>query len=164
MVEEAPPPDALATEAQAEVWFYHLMTGETDRALAKLLEKTLERDWRALVLSPVEGRLEALDGFLWSFEDASFLPHGRAGGSQDGDQPILLASDGAVLDNRDVAFLLDLAPLPRLEALKRVIMLFRNDQPDEVAEARSRWKSLKAQGVAISYWQQDETGRFQKKA
>ena len=33
----------------AELWFYHLERGELERALPPLLEKCLQRGWRALV-------------------------------------------------------------------------------------------------------------------
>jgi DNA polymerase-3 subunit chi len=35
---------------------------------------------------------------------------------------------------------------------------------DALAEARSQWKALKEAGHAVTYWQQDENGRWSQKA
>ena len=65
------------TEA-AEVLFYHLEREPVERVLPSLLEKTLERGWRAVVQAGSQERIEALDTALWTYDEASFLPHGLA--------------------------------------------------------------------------------------
>ena len=60
-----------------EVLFYHLERQPLDRVLPSLLEKTLERGWKAVVRCGSEQRLEALDLALWTYRDDSFLPHGK---------------------------------------------------------------------------------------
>ena len=50
-----------------------------DQALPELLEKTLARGWKALVRARDPERLDHLDGWLWSYRDDSFLPHGVSG-------------------------------------------------------------------------------------
>ena len=66
----------------ADIWFYHLMRQPLERVLPPLLEKSLERGWRAVVQTASEERLRALDDHLWTYSDESFLAHGTAG---DGD-------------------------------------------------------------------------------
>ena len=39
----------MAESAATEVWFYHLERTGLDQALPELLEKTLQRGWRAVV-------------------------------------------------------------------------------------------------------------------
>ena len=58
-----------------------------------LLEKTLERGWRAVVETSSRERATALDAMLWTYRDDSFLPHGIAGDETDADQPVLIATD-----------------------------------------------------------------------
>src|SRR5918997_577658 len=60
-----------------EVFFYHLQQKPLEAVLPTLLEKSLERGWRALVQATSEERLSALDDHLWTFSDESFLPHGN---------------------------------------------------------------------------------------
>ncbi len=67
-----------------EVLFYHLERQPLERVLPSLLEKTLERGWRAVVQSGSEERLESLDTALWTYSEDSFLPHGT---KKDGHPP-----------------------------------------------------------------------------
>jgi DNA polymerase-3 subunit chi len=60
-----------------EVLFYHLQAQPVERVLPVLLEKSLERGWRVVVQSPSEERVDALDAYLWTFQEDSFLPHGK---------------------------------------------------------------------------------------
>jgi DNA polymerase-3 subunit chi len=46
----------------------------------------------------------------------------------------------------------------------RVVHIFDGHDTDAVARAREAWAVAKEQGLAVSYWQQDEGGRWQKKA
>src|SRR5581483_12508566 len=59
-----------------EVLFYHLEHQPLERVLPSLVEKTLERGWRAVVQAGSEERIEALDMLLWTWREDSFLPHG----------------------------------------------------------------------------------------
>ena len=74
----------------AEVLFYHLERAPLERVLPSLLERTLERGWRAVVQSGSAERLEALDLALWTYNDESFLPHGTARDGDPARQPIYL--------------------------------------------------------------------------
>src|SRR6185369_5333042 len=97
-----------------EVWFYHLERTALDQALPELLEKTLAKGWRALVRSPAPERLEHLDGWLWSWRDDSFLPHGVAGEPQAARQPVLLSTGEANDNHANALFLIDGAVAPDL--------------------------------------------------
>ncbi len=60
-----------------EIWFYHLQRQPLEKALPQILEKSLEKGWRAVVQAKSDERLEALDAWLWTYAEASFLAHGR---------------------------------------------------------------------------------------
>ena len=47
---------------------------------------------------------------------------------------------------------------------ERAIHLFDGNDPDSVDAAREQWKSAQAAGHVVTYWQQDEAGRWQQKA
>jgi hypothetical protein len=77
-----------------EVWFYHLERQGLDQVLPTLLERTLQKGWKALVRAPSGDRVEHLDAWLWSYRDDSFLPH--AAGAQAGEaDPVALVADDA---------------------------------------------------------------------
>ena len=45
-----------------------------------------------------------------------------------------------------------------------VLELFEGGDEEAVAEARDRWQIAKSRGFAVTYWQADESGRWQRRA
>jgi DNA polymerase-3 subunit chi len=62
-----------------------------------------------------------------------------------------------------VRFLVDGAALTDPSDYARVVFIFDGRDEAAVAQARADWQAAKARGHAVSYWQQDEGGRWQKK-
>ena len=147
-----------------EVWFYHLERTGLDQALPELLEKTLARGWRALVRCAGRDRLEHLDGWLWSYRDDSFLPHGIAEAPEASRQPVLLTTAVDNLNRAQAVFLLDGAEAPPMEGCERCVVLFDGRDPAALTAARERWREVKAQGRPASYWRQSEEGAWRKQA
>ena len=147
-----------------EVWFYHLERTGLDQALPELLQKTLARGWRALVRSPEPERLEHLDGWLWSFRDDSFLPHGLASEPLADRQPVLLTAEADNANAAQALFLLDDAEPGPLDGYERCLILFDGRDEAAVAAARRRWGDLKKVGHKISYWRQSDGGRWEQQA
>jgi DNA polymerase-3 subunit chi len=147
----------------SEVLFYHLESQPLERVLPMLLEKTLERGWRAVVETSSRERAVAIDAMLWTFREDSFLPHGIAGEATDPDQPVLITQDSQNPNAANVRFFVDRA-VPRAgEDYERIVFLFSGHDPDAVTEARAAWRGLQ-EGNTLTYWQQDESGRWVKKA
>ena len=147
-----------------EVWFYHLERTALDQALPELLQKTLGRGWRALVRSPDPDRIDHMDGWLWSFRDDAFLPHGRADEPQAERQPVLLTTGPDNPNAAQALFLLDDAEPGELDGVERCLILFDGRDETLTAAARRRWSQLKGQGCAVSYWRQSEQGKWEKQA
>ncbi len=76
----------------AEVLFYHLTESTLDEALPGLVERTLQRGWRAVVQTGTPERRDALDGHLWAYSAESFIGHGRDDEPFAADQPVLLTT------------------------------------------------------------------------
>ena len=148
-----------------EVLFYHLQNTTLDKVLPPLLEKTLERGWRAVVQAGSDERVEALDSHLWIYRDDSFLPHGLARARDAAMQPVVLTVDALNPNGAQVRFLLDGAPLPDdAEAYTRLVLVFDGEDADVVSAARGHWTAARARGFDVTYWQPDEHGRWQRKA
>lgn len=148
--------------AGCEVWFYHLERSSLDQVLPELLEKTLQKGWKALVRTREPERLEHLDGWLWSWRDDSFLPHGTADEPLAARQPVLLTTKVENLNGAQALFLIDGAEAGDLSPYQRCILLFDGRDETALAEARGRWKSFKAEGLPVSYWRQGETRGWEK--
>lgn len=145
-------------EPACEVWFYHLERTGLDQALPELLEKTLQRGWRAIVRSAAPERIEHLDGWLWTYRDESFLPHGPADEPTAPRQPILLTTGFENLNGADALFLVDGAEAGELSGYKRCVVLFDGADPEQLARARRQWSAVKAEGFPASYWKQQARG------
>lgn len=152
--------DATATE----VLFYHLDRHPLERVLPGLLERTLERGWRAVVQAGSAERLEALDTHLWTYRDDSFLPHGTARDAAAASQPVLLTTEEHNPNDAAVRFLVDGAVLSKMSGYLRVVVIFDGADRAAVDAARVQWKAARAEGCRATYWQQTEAGRWEKKA
>jgi DNA polymerase-3 subunit chi len=148
-----------------EVLFYHLEAQPVERVLPVLLEKSLERGWRVVVHTTLEERVDALDSHLWTFRDDSFLPHGTFREPTGADQPVLLTVRDDNPNGATVRFLLDGAPMPGdAGQYERLVLMFDGSDDGAVTEARQHWQAAKAQGFAVTYWQADASGRWQRRA
>lgn len=148
----------------ADILFYHLETRSLDSVLPLLLEKTLERGWRAVVETGSRERAEALDSHLWTFRDDSFLPHGIDGEENDARQPVLLTTGQDNANGANVRFFVDRAVPQSADGYERLVYLFSGHDPDALAEARLAWRALKDAGYPLTYWQQEDSGRWVEKA
>ena len=147
-----------------EVLFYHLEHQPLERVLPTLLERTLERGWRAVIQSGNEERLEALDTHLWTYRDDSFLPHGIAKDANAALHPIVLTLEDDNPNSATVRFLVDGASAPTLDGYERVVYLFDGRMQEAVQQARDAWKVAKSAGIEVTYWQQAAGGKWERKA
>jgi DNA polymerase-3 subunit chi len=147
-----------------EFLFYHLRRQAAEQVLPSLIEKSLERGWRVVVQASSEERIDALDAHLWTFRDDSFLPHGTFREPTAAEQPVLLTASDHNPNAATVRFLIDRAAVPPdAERYERVVLLFDGEDEDALLDARERWQAAKAQGFAVTYWQADENGRWQRR-
>ncbi len=140
----------------SEIGFYHLTRSPLSRALPQLLVRTLGAGQRALVLGPSPAALDALSTELWA--QPAWLPHGTAADGDPDLQPIWLSTEPEPLNGARFLFMVEGAETDRLTAFERVFDLFDGNDPASVAAARLRWKSAKAGGHTLTYWQQSEAG------
>lgn len=144
-----------------EIRFYHLTASRLDHALPTLLQRTLGRGWKAVVLAGSSERVDALNQTLWTYESSSFLPHGSA---KDGDaalQPVWLTDTPENPNAAQVLFLLDGMDCA-FDGFELVCTLFDGNDGEATDHARLQWKTWKEQGFPLTYWQQGENGWEQK--
>jgi DNA polymerase-3 subunit chi len=149
----------------AEVLFYHLQRQPLDAVLPQLVERSLARGWRAVVQAGSPERVSALDDQLWTYSEDSFLPHGLDRDSDAPHEPVVLTASAANPNKASVRFLVDGAPLPPdVAGYERIVVIFDGQDEQALAKAREVWKQVKAGGHEATYWQQDDNGRWEKKA
>ena len=145
-----------------EIRFYHLTRSTTQQALPDLLEKTLSRGWRALVRVADYGVAQDLSTHLWTYRKESFLPHGTVKDGMAELQPIWITDEDDNPNAAKVLFILDGAGSSSAGEYDLACEVFDGNDTQSVEEARARWKAYKAQGHALTYWQQGEKGWTKK--
>ena len=146
-----------------EVAFYHLQHSPLEKALPKLLEKTLEAGKRAVVMAGSEARVEALNGVLWTYDQDSWLPHGSPRDGNADAQPVWLTTDDENPNGARFLFLTDGATSEHVGDYERCFELFDGNDSAAVEAARGRWSGYKDAGHTLAYWQQNEAGRWEEK-
>lgn len=148
----------------AEILFYHLTESTLEEALPGLVEKSLERGWKAVIQTGTEERRDALDAHLWTFRDDSFLAHGTDREAYPADQPVLLTTGIGNDNGAQIRFIVDGAVPPALDTYQRAVFLFDGHDESQLEGAREHWKRLKAESHAVTYWQQTPARRWERKA
>jgi DNA polymerase-3 subunit chi len=146
-----------------DIRFYHLQKKTLEDALPMLLEKILERGSRAVVMAGSEERIEALNAHLWTYSQRGFLPHGSRRDGHAEDQPVWLTVGDENPNGSDVLVLTDGAEVASVESFKTCCEIFDGNDSRAIEEARRRWQVYKAAGHELTYWQQTEEGRWEKK-
>ncbi len=147
-----------------DVRFYHLTRSRLESVLPVMLEKTLERDQRAVVMAGSQERVEAINGHLWTWNDRGFLPHGSEKDGFAEDQPVWLTADNENPNGAQVLFLTDGATSAHVGDFEVCAVLFDGSDAAAVASARDLWRAYKDAGHEVTYWQQGETGGWDKQA
>jgi DNA polymerase-3 subunit chi len=148
-----------------ETLFYHLERRSLEDVLPGLIEKTLERGWRALIRADSAERAEAIDTLLWTYDDASFLPHGQTGDGNDARQKVLITVEEVNANAANVMFVVGGAQAPawnEVSDLTRIVLMFDGRDMQALSTARASWKDAKAAGHDVTYWKEMPSGKFEK--
>ncbi len=150
-----------------ETLFYHLERRALEDVLPGLIEKSLERGWRAVVKTDSSERSDALDNLLWTYDDQSFLAHAQSGDGDAARQPVLITVEDENPNQAQILFCVG-GSRPAdwkangLSSLARVVMLFDGRDAAMLDAARAAWKDAKDAGHDVTYWKETPSGKFEK--
>jgi DNA polymerase III subunit chi len=152
-----------------EVLFYHLERRTLEDVLPGLVERTLERNWRALIRCESADRAVALDNLLWTYDEQSFLPHAQSGDGDSSRQPVLVSAEEVNANGANVLFIVGGAAPPDwngelVQSFSRIVVLFDNRDPEALAAARRNWPAARAAQHDVTYWKQSAVGKWEKQA
>ncbi|MBI3441403.1 MAG: DNA polymerase III subunit chi [Proteobacteria bacterium] len=146
-----------------DIRFYQLQQKKLEHALPEILAKALERQHRVIVKTSNPERLQELDQSLWSYNPESFLPHSASRDEYTPEQPIWLTTEEDDPNQATALILVDGAISGAVNTVGLCCELFDGNDESAVLAARERWKVYKDQGHTLTYFQQDEAGKWQKK-
>ena len=146
--------------------FYHLQKQTLDQVLPKLVEKAYSTNKRVKIKIGNDARVEFINSLLWTYDDESFLPHGSKKDGFAKEQPIWLSAENDNPNQAEMLFLVDGADfdLSQVDQFERIFNIFDGNDENALQQARNFWKEVSASGIEKNYFQQDETGRWNKKA
>jgi DNA polymerase-3 subunit chi len=154
----------MSEAIRPEWWFYHLSRTALEVAAPPLMQKCLEAGWRVLAVSPDLERLARLDAALWTFDAASFLPHGQAEapGLDAARQPVLLSAKLKNANQADALVLMDGTDAPVEAPFRRCMVIFEDGDRDTRARAREQFRAAKDSGLVTRYFQQTSVGGWKE--
>jgi len=147
----------------AEIGFYHLTKTPLERALPQLLEKIHGSGARAVVMAGSAERVDALNAMLWTYDPASFLPHGAARDGNAEVQPIWLTVEDENPNQSKFLVLTDGAASDHVSDYDRCFEMFDGHDEQALSAARTSWKTYRDAGHDLTYWQQTERGGWEQK-
>lgn len=149
---------------EPEILFYHLERARLQDVLPTLLERSLQRGWRAVIEAPDRKVVDKLNSHLWSYREDSFLPHGAPDDGFADRQPIYLANSSENPNGAAIRFFVGGAEPQDIAGYERIVYLFNGFNDDELTRARRQWKRLTSEGRKATYWRQNEQGSWEKRA
>jgi len=148
-----------------ETLFYHLERRSLEEVLPGLVEKSLQRGWRAAIKTDSSERSDALDTLLWTYDDQSFLPHAQQGDGDAAGQPVLISVEEGNPNSAHIVFYVGGAQPSdwnSLSDLARIVLLFDGRDEAALGRARAAWKDAKGRGHDVTYWKETPSGKFEK--
>jgi DNA polymerase III subunit chi len=142
----------------AQIGFYHLLTTPLERALPRLLERAREQGYVIMVRAGSAQRVAQLDAVLWTYDEASFLPHGSARDGNAAAQPIWLTAGDENPNQATMLVLVDGVEATDLSSFMRCVDIFDGNDESAVEAARERWRRAQEAGHELTYWQQTGSG------
>ena len=146
--------------------FYHLQKQNLEDVLPKLVEKAYATGSKIKIKVGNEARVEFINSLLWTFDEEAFIPHGSKKDGFAKEQPIWLSSEDDNPNQAEMLFLVDGAKFNlRIENnYSRIFNIFDGNNEESLQQARDFWKEVSALGFEKNYFQQDDNGKWNKKA
>ena len=145
--------------------FYHLQKQSLEDVLPKLIEKAYATGAKIKIKVGNEERIEFINSLLWTYSDEAFIPHGSKKDGFAKEQPVWLSSEDDNPNQATFLFLVDGAQITtkELEKFERIFNIFDGNNESSLQQSRELWKEISAQNGEKNYYQQDDTGRWNKK-
>jgi len=146
-----------------EVRFYVFTKLSLVKVLKELLEKTLMRGQRAVVLVSTKDEVESLCSSLWTVEQKAFLPHGSAVDGRPERQLVWITHQLENPNQASVAFIIPGFIIPITTPFALLIILVDGLNPQEIETSNAKFLDYRSQGLNVKYYLQNESGKWQEK-
>jgi len=146
-----------------EIRFYHLQQTSLENALPEILLKAVEREYKIIIKCSNKEEVEAIDEMIWTYRKDSFIPHGCKKNGFENEQPIWITSKDENVNNANMLLLINNAESELIENFDLCCKIFDGADNEILEKSREHWKEYKNKDYGLSYFQQDEQGKWLKK-
>ncbi len=147
-----------------DIRFYHLQKQDLDAALPAILQKAFQSGKNIVVRMRDDKEIERMNKHLWAFKPEVFLPHGSKKDGKADQQPIWLSANDDTPNDAKILILTQGKTEEDLSPYDMCCEMLDGHDEQAITDARTRWKEYQAAGHDVTYWYQNETGRWEKKA
>jgi DNA polymerase-3 subunit chi len=137
-----------------KAFFYNSARRETVKDIVKLTEKLYKKNNFILLYCADQETVDALDEYLWSYSEDSFIPHSKKNNEKKSLYPILVTDE--ILNDHEHNILLALNGVLIKETdwpkFNKVYYFFDDQNHEERENARSMWKSFSSLEIDCRYW------------
>ena len=134
-----------------------------DQALPMIVMKAWQSGENVMVRVPDKREASRLNDLLWSFRADAFIPHGMDGDKNAGQQPVFVTVNDENVNEAKILILTHGCTYPSVGDFKMTCEMLDGRVQNQITDARSRWKTYKNDGHDLTYWQQDENGKWGKR-
>jgi len=100
------------------------------KVLPKLLESIVAKDFKVHIACESQERVEELDGFLWTYEQLSFLPHATGNDKDLAKNPIVISANVDVKNKATVLVADDMSLPKNFTDFERVVFIVNDNLHD----------------------------------
>jgi len=147
-----------------DIRFYHMEQATLDTALPAIAMKAWQTGKRVMIQVPDKKEASRLNDHLWSFHPNVFLPHGADGDDHADRQPVFITAGHDNVNDAEILILTHGVTHDTVGDFTMVCEMLDGRVDAYITAARARWKDYKSAGHDLTYWQQDDNGKWSKKA
>ena len=147
----------------SEIRFYHMEQSTLDQALPTIALKAYQSGKNVLIKTPDAKEAKRIDALLWGFSETSFLPHGVDGDKNAPKQPVFITSKDKNPNAAEILILTHGCVWESIDDFSLCCEMLDGRIETQISDARARWKTYKNGNHDLTYWRQDENGKWHKK-
>lgn len=147
----------------ADIRFYHMEQSTLDQALPSIALKAWQSGKHVMIRVSDKKEAARLNDLLWTFHPNVFLPHGADGDKHPEKQPVFLTANDNNVNRAEILILTHGCVMEDISSFAMVCEMLDGRVESQIKDARGRWKTYKDAGHDLTYWQQDEHGKWHKK-
>jgi DNA polymerase-3 subunit chi len=135
-----------------EVTFVEVTASQMEMRACEIAEENYARGRRVQILAVDQEQAERMDDLLWTFNPASFIPHGLWVGSPgEPEQPVVITTKKDAVEGVDSLLMLGYSEVDLVSRFSHAVHLVVADSQERLESSRRYWTLLKDAGFSLRH-------------